>query len=414
TRNLESLRMENLSNVASKVRKSDPVQRAIILFEHSLVGEGQLSFLDFIAKRIQPISIVLDQIFFEQDLHSTSYLWEQSFDCIEEPIAIVDREFQLLKANRNFTKSKTGIHCHEAFFESSETCLGCPVKQVIEKGIPHTSLLKKCNHVFQVRSYPIRDARKTGFSGTIVNHYLDVTKAQALRTQVAQSEKMAAVGHLAGHIAHELNNPLTGIRSTAQILLHDRKPGTSLYDDLVEVEKATLRCQNIIRNLLEFSHEGSESVLTLVSLNDVLEKTLPLLKSAMGLFENEIDLTSESTLVKVEPQLLQQVIFNILNNACQAIEGKGKIYISTHLEIEEGLEFVDLRIRDTGRGMALEVQEFIFDPFFTTKAVGQGTGLGLSMSKRVVESFGGKIWVWSQAGEGTEFTVRLPSGRNSA
>ncbi|MCB0384470.1 MAG: PAS domain-containing sensor histidine kinase [Bdellovibrionales bacterium] len=387
----------------------DKFEVAVLFFEHSLTGRTQENFLTFLSTRLQPLSIALDRILLEQELRNTSHLWEQSFDGIDEPIAIVDMDFNLLLSNRSFTNRTGGPpKCYWQFQDRGEICAGCPVSAALEGPGPQQSLVKKGSQIFEVHSYPIR-LYDEDHPTTVVNHYLDVTRAHELQSRMVQNEKMAAVGHLAGHIAHELNNPLTGIRSTAQILLHDRTPGNSLYSDLVEVEKAAARCQSIIRNLLEFSRGSHEMPLKVVPFNEIVSKTLPLLKTAMNPFIKEIELSEEDTRVKVEPQLLQQVVFNIVNNACQAMDEGGTLWISTETGMEEGKPYVDFRVRDSGNGIPEEIQESIFDPFFTTKAEGKGTGLGLSMSRKVVEEFGGRIWVWSEGGSGTEFTVRLPS-----
>lgn len=382
-------------------------EASVLFFEVGSPHFDPTEFIHFIRQRIQPIMIVLDRIILEQELHNTSHLWEESFDCIDDPIAIVDYQHRLLRSNRSFSENLVSKKCYEEFSQLGEACAGCPLPQAMDRGVPVVAQVKRNQQIFEVHAYPIRlidNAKVT----SVVNYYLDVTKAQSLQAQVAQREKIAAVGHLAGHIAHELNNPLTGIRSTAQILLHDQNPGTRLYSDLVEVEKAAHRCQEIIRNLIDFSREENQVPRQLVELNDIVAKTLPLLKTAMYPFVREIEFTHEDTQVSVEPQLLQQVIFNIINNACQALGESGTIWITTHRETEDDQDFVDLRIRDSGEGIPPEIQGSIFDPFFTTKAEGKGTGLGLSMSLQVIQEFGGRIWVWSEPGLGTEFTLRLP------
>ncbi|MCC7404340.1 MAG: PAS domain-containing sensor histidine kinase [Bdellovibrionales bacterium] len=378
-----------------------------LFFEHSLNEPGQDLFIHFLSARLQPLSLVLDRILLEHELRNTVQLWEQSFDGFEEPIAIVDVEYNLIGANQSFTAQVDGHKCYQQFQDAAQVCVGCPVSTALDSAGPSLALVRRGTQVFEVHSYPIR-LNEEGRPTTVVNHYLDVTRAHELQSRMVQNEKMAAIGHLAGHIAHELNNPLTGIRSTAQILLYDRTPGNALYSDLLEVEKAAARCQSIIRNLLEFSRGGGEIVLKVVPLNEIVNKTLPFLKTAMNPFIREIELTEEDTRVRVEPQLLQQVVFNIVNNACQAMEDQGTLWISTETGVEDGQGYVDFRVRDSGKGIPEHIGDAIFDPFFTTKAVGKGTGLGLSMSRKVVEEFGGKIWYWSDSKNGTEFTVRLP------
>lgn len=405
-----------IASVKEGEESNDPRMKAMVFFENSLVGSELETFLKFISQRVQAVSIALDRIVLEQDLRKTSRLWEESFDCIEEPIAIMDVNFNVLRANRTFFRQERAARCHLSFNGSDDKCTGCPLPEVLEKSQPVISQVRREGRLFEVHAYPIRLMERES-TPTVVNYYLDVTKSQELQSRVAQVEKMDAVGYLAGHIAHELNNPLAGIRATAQIMLHDRKERDRLYNDLVEVEKAASRCQAIIFNLLEFSSDRSDrsdTSINLISLNDMIEKTLPLLKTAMIPFFREINLTSESTNVRAEPQLLQQVIFNIVNNACQAMGDEGTLTILTHHTMIDGLDYIDLLVRDSGKGIPVDIQHSIFNPFFTTKEVGQGTGLGLSISQRVVEGFGGKIFLnKSNLEEGTEFVIRLPFAGDS-
>jgi two-component system NtrC family sensor kinase len=142
-----------------------------------------------------------------------------------------------------------------------------------------------------------------------------------------------------------------------------------------------------------------------------------MLKTAMREHRSEITLCEEGptgAFVRVEPHLMQQVVFNLVNNGCQSMHDPGTITIETALVDEESpalsapRRWFELRIRDTGSGIPPEIIESIFEPFFTTKEEGQGTGLGLSMSQSVIQKFGGEIRVESQIGLGSEFTVRLP------
>jgi signal transduction histidine kinase len=235
---------------------------------------------------------------------------------------------------------------------------------------------------------------------------VDITESQELYLKVVQSEKMGAIGKLAGHIAHELNNPLTGLRSLSQVLIQETTPGEALHSDLIEIEKASLRSQRIIKNLLEFSHSESQPQ-SLVTVDEIVEKTLPLLKTALRSHRFQLKLQSKEALVEVEPHLLQQVVFNLVNNACQAMKEPGTLSISTQVA-NGNPRTVELKIGDTGPGIPPDIQDKIFEAFFTTKKEGIGTGLGLSLSKSVIERFGGKIHFDSSPATGTTFFINLP------
>ena len=389
--------------IASETEIESP---ATLFFEHSAPDENVESFLSFISERLQPLSIALDRILLEYSLKYTSYQWESTFDGLKDPIAIVDVDYQVVRANRHFHGGGLASKCHRIFANSETICRGCPVASALQAGRPQTAQIKREGKVFEVYSYPIRmhgDASTT----TVINHYVDVTDARELHGRVVQSEKMAAVGLLAGNIAHELNNPLTGIRSLAQVLLAEIPDGSQLHGDIVEVEKAAARSQKIIENLLDFSKGGGDEKQQQITINEIVTRTLPMLKTAMRDHRSEIHLSEDDIQVRVEPHLMQQVVFNLVNNACQAMKEPGTITIETSVPAREP-SIAELRVSDTGEGIPKEIQEIIFEPFFTTKEEGKGTGLGLSMSQSVIEKFGGEIRVESEKGQGATFIVRLP------
>lgn len=388
---------------------------ATLFFEHTLPDEKIEGFLSFISERLQPLSIALDRILLEYHLKYTSFQWESTFDGIKDPIAIVDIDFNVVRANRHFNVQSSirtfETTCHRLFAGSDSVCRGCPVEAAFRTGAPQKGQIKRGERVFDVLSYPIR-LEGDSFSTNVINHYVDVTAARDLHSRMVQSEKMAAIGLLAGNIAHELNNPLTGIRSLAQVLLTELPDGGTLKDDIREVEKAAERSQKIIENLLDFSKGETDRKEQAVSLNEIVRRTLPMLKTAMREHRSEIILCEEGDVgaeVRVEPHLMQQVVFNLVNNACQAMKDPGTISIETEIEKDGvGKRWFALHVVDTGSGIPPEIIESIFEPFFTTKEKGQGTGLGLSMSQSVVQKFGGEIRVSSKVGQGSHFTVRLP------
>lgn len=262
--------------------------------------------------------------------------------------------------------------------------------------------------LYTVEKYPIRMAPDEAPLSWVV-YLRDETRSRRLKSQVVQVEKMSAIGQLAGHIAHELNNPLTGIRSLAQVLLTETAPESQVHADLSEVEKASARCQTIINNLLDFSRGGLEHKVMIMDLNEIARRTLPFLKSATSRFRSDIQLSDEELMVRVEPHLMQQVIFNLVNNACQAMTDRGEITV--HTSRHETWAY--LEIKDTGPGITAELKERIFEPFFTTKKEGEGTGLGLSLSREFVRQFGGELEFESHVGEGATFRVRLPIDRQA-
>ncbi len=275
------------------------------------------------------------------------------------------------------------------------------MQKAMASGVPQKGQIQVGSRILEVHSYPIL-LEGGGQITNVVNQYVDITQSRELYLRMLQSEKMGAIGLLAGHIAHELNNPLTGLRSLSQVLIATTPEG-ELKSDLQEIEKATARSQQIIRNLLDFSAEG-EQARRLTTYDQIVEKTAPMLKAVMRIHRQEFDLETKDAFIEVEPHLLQQVFFNLVNNACQAMKDPGVLSVRSFVEGSK----VVLQVEDSGPGIPEAIREKIFEPFFTTKKEGLGTGLGLSLTKKIVESFGGEIRLKSEIGKGSRFEVRLP------
>jgi two-component system, NtrC family, sensor kinase len=223
-----------------------------------------------------------------------------------------------------------------------------------------------------------------------------------------QSEKMAGLGRLAAGVAHEINNPMSGIMLYANLAkeqLGDEHPATA---DLEIIAHEADRCKQIVADLLEFSHQTSYEQ-TGVSLGHQIQKALSVLEK-QPLFHNiEVNLDVEAGLSRIHgnPIRLNQVFMNLIVNAAQAMEGNGKLDIQARHRSNE--DIVEVLFRDTGPGITEEIIKEIFDPFFTTKTDQGGTGLGLSVSYAIVREHKGSIRVTSEVGQGTTFTLRFPA-----
>jgi two-component system, NtrC family, sensor kinase len=381
---------------------------ALLCIEHSMNDEDLHLFLEHMQDRTRPISMAVDRAFLQNELSSQYYRWEKTFDGLKDPIAIIDMDFRVIRSNKKFADKIIPRHCYEEFAQRNSPCEGCPVLKTINTGQAQQGQIKINNRIYTVNSFPIKEGGMTKAT-TVINQYIDITESRALYVRMLQNEKMSAIGLLAGNIAHELNNPLTGIRSLAQVLLRQIEPDSQLKADLQEVEKAAARSQKIISNLLEFSSglstHGNET-----SLDETVEKTLPMLKSMFRSFKIMKTLGASQWKVRAETHLLQQVVFNLIHNACQAMQDSGTLTIETKKAKDD---FIELLIKDTGPGIPAELHEKIFEPFFTTKSEGQGTGLGLSLSREIIRRSGGDIFVRSSPNQGAEFTVRLPIAGSS-
>lgn len=245
-------------------------------------------------------------------------------------------------------------------------------------------------------------------------------RTQELRiaeAETARTEKLASVGLLAAGIAHELNNPLTGVLTFTTLLRKKIPDGSADAEDLDLVIRETKRCATIIRRLLDFAREKTPEK-KFADLNRVIEDTARIIERPASFRDIEIamDLDPQLPRVWVDADLIKQVIMNMLVNAQHAIEHEGSITVrSRRLPLpkspEPGMEpvpMVEISIIDSGCGIPEKNLKRIFDPFFTSKEVGKGTGLGLSVSHGIVRAHGGLIEVESAVGKGSTFRIYLP------
>lgn len=239
-----------------------------------------------------------------------------------------------------------------------------------------------------------------------VKVYERTTEIKQIEGQLLRSEKLASLGKLVAGIAHEINNPLTGILLYSSIIDGDKRLDPGLKPDIDRVISESRRCSDIVSRLLEFSREAVPYKAP-VSLNDLLDKVIALIHNQPTFHNIHIVLEYDPDLpaVLIDPSQMQQVFINILLNASHAMQEGGVLTIATFLAAENRM--VGARIKDTGCGVPEEDLGRIFDPFFTTKQ--NGTGLGLSISYGIVENNGGTIEVKSRVGIGTIFTILLPA-----
>ncbi|HYM26106.1 MAG TPA: PAS domain S-box protein, partial [Vicinamibacterales bacterium] len=247
---------------------------------------------------------------------------------------------------------------------------------------------------------------------------LDITERRSLEDQLRQAQKMEAIGQLAGGIAHDFNNLLTAILGFSEFLAESFPEDDARRQDVDEVRHAAERAATLTKQLLAFGRKQILDV-RIMHVGDVVAELTPMLRR---LVSEAIDLrttTGDRGLVKADPGQLQQVLMNLVVNARDAMPDGGRLTIETcDLMIDDAFvrrhpgaprgPHVALHVRDTGSGMDAVTLKRIFEPFFTTKPKGQGTGLGLATVYGIVKQSGGAIWVESEPGRGTSFTVCLP------
>jgi len=247
----------------------------------------------------------------------------------------------------------------------------------------------------------------------------DISAQRQLEEQLRQSQKLEAIGQLAGGVAHDFNNLLTGIKGYARLAMGQTQAGTSLHSDLEQVSQLSDRAAGLTRQLLAFSRKQALQP-EVIDLNHVIGDATKMLGRLIGEhIELEFVPTMPLDRVCADPGQIEQVLMNLAVNARDVMPNGGRLtietanvdldeeYVKAHAQAEPG-PHVMIAVSDTGCGMDAETQQRIFDPFFTTKEVGKGTGLGLATVYGIVRQHNGYIWVYSEPGEGTAFKIYLP------
>jgi signal transduction histidine kinase len=232
----------------------------------------------------------------------------------------------------------------------------------------------------------------------------DLSELKALEARALQAEKLATLGRLATDIAHEIVNPLTTVSMYAEALRH-RQRDEGDQQKLQRIGESADRILRFARELLSYARPAKEP-LEVLSLNEVIEQAAKFCADAVAHRKAQLLLRlSPGLRVRGQRHKLVQVFVNLLTNAAQAVREGGHIEVSS----SERDAQVEACVRDDGQGMSDEVRARAFEPFFSTKAEGEGSGLGLSIVRGIVEGLGGTVLVESEPGKGSAFTVRLPA-----
>ena len=343
-------------------------------------------------------------------------LWHHIVDSIPLGISVHDANWRVLQINKavqevlGLPESEiVGEKCYRLFHKMNHPIDDCPYLKLLQSKQPERSIMDIFGdgRQFEVVCYPV-----FGENGSITSyiHVIeDVTQKLAMQKEIFQKEKLATLGEIIAGVAHELNNPLTGVVGFADLLLEEQSdlPET-IREDISIIQKEAQRSARIVKNLLTFARQ-TEVTKEPQDVNQIIEKTIELveydLKSKGITFVRKFG--KNLPFILADFFQLQQVFINLINNASQAIlseKQSGKITFITRVVDN----CVQITVEDDGPGMPPDILEKIFDPFFTTKEVGKGTGLGLSISFGIVHEHDGKITVRSKVGRGTVFTLRFP------
>ncbi len=358
-------------------------------------------------------------------------------DSIDATIYVADMEsYEILFVNKflkeTFGKDMTGELCWRAFRNGSGPCRNCTNDQLIDsRKIPTGVCTWQGRNPLNGKWYVNHDRAIRWIDGRLVRIQIasDMTEFKKMEEKLSQSQKLESLGMLAGWVAHDLNNMLSGIVSYPELLLLDLPDDSRLRKPLETIRKSGIKATEIVQDLLAMARRGA-AISEIVDLGQILRDYLSSPEyGKMMSYHPHVDLQTEieDDLLNIEgsPVHLFKAMMNMISNAAEAMPNGGTITITLKNEyvsravpgfnqIDEG-EYTMLSIKDTGLGMSAEDIEHVFEPFYTKKVMGRsGTGLGMSVVWGVVKDHNGQIDIDSTIGTGTQIKIRFPSTRASS
>lgn len=377
---------------------------------------------------------VSDLIFVRQKLEESKELIEKIFDYAPDPIFVKNKEGEYTKVNQAFARAhrvpikeligKTDFELFDKITAEKFIKVDLEIFRTGERQTNQSTNILAGEMITTITTKgPIHD--KHGNIIAVVGVAHDITDYKIIEDKIIESQKMDSVGNLAGGIAHDLNNILSGVLGYSSILLTEEidEERRSYLENIIN---ATNKATDLIRKLLLFSRKHKDQIVS-TSLNTIINDVYHILKPSIRKnISFEFDLNENLKNIDGDPSQINQVVMNLCVNAIEAIGKKGIIRISSNMcQIDEFSkfkvtslgarpgEFVKVVVEDNGIGISQEIRDKIFDPFYTTKTQGvaKGTGLGLSIVYGVVTNHGGLLSIYSEKGKGTAMSVYFPVGK---
>jgi two-component system NtrC family sensor kinase len=376
---------------------------------------------DFLLQISDAVGLAIDRLMALEDLERLKQEWDSTFDSLTDPVSIIDKEYNIVRANKAFADnahttlaSLKDAKCHMALFGSPSPCAGCTLGQSFDLG-EKISRDKTTVH-FSVSSHIVEDH---GESQHFAMFYHDIIEEKRIQRQILESSKMAEIGTIGSSIAHEINNPLGGMIAFLQILKSEITPEDKIFSDIVEMENAATRCKTIVENLLAFTRQSSTSDMQITRLGDLVRLVTNIMElQTRGLgIQIEKLLHDSDAKIKSDPNQLVQVLVNIMQNSCEALAERlsnGIRQPPPKIMIRSGSADSQLfiEILDNGTGIPANDLPRVFSPFFTTKDKSKNPGLGLSVSYQIVKEHEGQMEISSVFGQSTTVLITLPFAKS--
>jgi len=369
----------------------------------------------------------------EKALEKSKALNESILETVDEGFIVIDADYRIVSANKAYLaqvklpfEQVFGKLCYEISHHIPRPCHeageDCAVRRTFDTGIAHTAVHRHKDTkgglvMVEIKSYPIKD--ESGNVTSVIEVVNNITEKMNLEARVSHSQKMEAVGHLAGGVAHDFNNILTAIIGYGNLAKRKMAADDKARYDLEQILDSADRAANLTRGLLAFSRKQIISPRP-ANVNDIVKNIEKLILRLIGEdIVSQILLTDKTLPVLADSSQIEQILMNLATNARDAMPEGGSLTIRTEPVVLDDAfikvhgygkkgAYVLLSVQDSGRGMDENTKGSIFEPFFTTKEIGRGTGLGLSIVYGIVKQHNGYIECESEQGKGTTFKIYLP------
>ncbi|RPJ04833.1 MAG: PAS domain-containing sensor histidine kinase, partial [Deltaproteobacteria bacterium] len=386
--------------------------------------DGAVFEADLSAKKMDLGESVLFQLIFrdltdqrkmEKKILESKRSLQAIFDGIRDRLSLQSLSYEVLRVNRAVVEyhqttfqDLIGRKCYEAYNGRSGPCEDCPVSVTLETKQP-VSCVRKVSHgekILRISSYPILDEK--GNLVSILEYMQDITEQQRFQEELLRSEKLAGLGILTSGLAHEINNPLSGVLGMAEIAMEEEDP-VMIKDYLKDIMTCGQKISEIAKEFSSYSRIAKREDRTSVDLIEVLENAL---KMVQRLTKTPVEIVKDfQPIGKLEANSgeIQLVFQHLITNAFQAMkETGGRLALSSR----SWKDAIEIKVSDDGIGIPEKYLNQVFDPFFTTREVGEGKGLGLYVAYRIVTKYDGMIRVESGEHGGTTFTIQFPIRRD--
>lgn len=362
----------------------------------------------------ESVALALDRLAKLDQAETLKFQWDSTFDAISEPLCLTDEKFNILRTNQAFLKTTglkltkaIGANCFSAFSGRSTSAQvePSPTAFILQRAT------KSKNNVTSYEVTTQRISVGTGTESILLVMFRDITEQKKIEKQIFESSKMAELGTIGSSIAHDINNPLGGMLNFLQLIKMELKLDHPLYEDILEMERAGLRCKEIVENLLRFSRRQETVQAKIVKLREVIDHALKISElqtRSLGI-EVEINCPENQYQVIGHFNLLSQALSHILQNAFDAVSDKlnrkpgykGQIKI----DVSAGADGTTLTINDNGIGISPELQSKILNPLFSTKTNKRNPGLGLTLAYQIINEHHGQLEISSQSNVGTKVKI---------